>query len=250
MGKNKLKRFEENKTFTSLFQPEHNEVFNAGYYMKGCWHRKYFGNDNPVILELGCGRGEYTVEMGRKYPDLNFIGVDIKGARIWRGAKSADGENLKNVAFLRCRIEFIESVFAADEVSEIWITFADPQINRHNKRLTGTRFLERYRKFLKPGGIVHLKTDSLYLHNYTMLVALKNRLEILESNRDIYGSGWANELLSIKTKYETQFLQQGLPITYMAFRLESHENLRVRLVEPEVTDYSALTPEDLSGCTQ
>ncbi|MCK9305587.1 MAG: tRNA (guanosine(46)-N7)-methyltransferase TrmB [Bacteroidales bacterium] len=246
MGKNKLKRFAENSTFHNLFQPGLKEVFNTDYYMKGNWCGNYFKNNNPVIIELGCGRGEYTVEMGRRFPERNFIGIDIKGARIWRGAKSAVEENLANVAFLRCRIEFIESLFGEDEVSEIWITFADPQINRHNKRLTGTRFLERYRKFLKSSGIVHLKTDSLYLHNYTMLLALENRLEIIESNLDIYGSGRADELLSIKTKYETQFLTSGSAITYMAFRI----NTSGKLTEPEIMDFSEITPEYLSQRTR
>lgn len=246
MAKNKLKRFAENNTFHTLFQPVLSEVFNTGYYMKGNWCRDYFKNDNPIILELGCGRGEYTVEMGRRFPDRNFIGIDIKGARIWRGARSAVEEDLKNVAFIRCRIEFIESLFGKDEVSEIWITFADPQINRHNKRLTGTRFLERYRKFLKPSGIIHLKTDSLYLHNYTMLLALENGLEIIDSNRDIYGSGRADELLSIKTKYEIQFLSSGAAITYMAFRPDCSHKLK----EPEIMNYTEITPEYLSEHTR
>ncbi len=229
MGKDKLKRFAENESFKCLFQPEFDEVFRKDYKLKGRWHSDVFNNNNPIVLELGCGRGEYTVEMGRKYPNINFIGIDIKGARLWRGAKSATEESLLNVAFVRCRIEFIEWLFGPGEVSEIWITFADPQINRDNKRLTGTLFLERYRKFLVPDGIIHLKTDSLYLHNYTVAMAKLNNLEIIEENRDIYGSGRADELLSIKTHYEENYLSMGMPITYLAFKLSSQD----KLTEPE-----------------
>jgi len=229
MGKDKLKRFAENENFKCLFQPEFDEVFRKDYKLKGKWHSDVFNNGNPIVLELGCGRGEYTVEMGRKYPDINFIGIDIKGARLWRGAKSATEESLTNVAFVRCRIEFIEWLFGPGEVSEIWITFADPQINRDNKRLTGTLFLERYRKFLVPDGIIHLKTDSLYLHNYTVAMAKLNHLEIIEENTDIYGSGRADELLSIKTHYEENYLSMGIPITYLAFKLNSYN----KLTEPE-----------------
>lgn len=229
MGKDKLKRFAENENFNCLFQPEFDEVFRKDYKLKGRWHSDVFNNSNPIVLELGCGRGEYTVEMGRKYPDINFIGIDIKGARLWRGAKSATEESLTNVAFVRCRIEFIEWLFGPGEVSEIWITFADPQINRDNKRLTGTLFLERYRKFLVPDGIIHLKTDSLFLHNYTVAMAKLNHLQIIEENKDIYGSGRADELLSIKTHYEESYLSKGIPITYLTFKLNSLN----KLIEPE-----------------
>ncbi|OFY39820.1 MAG: tRNA (guanosine(46)-N7)-methyltransferase TrmB [Bacteroidetes bacterium GWF2_40_14] len=229
MGKDKLKRFAENESFKCLFQPDFDDVFRKDYMLKGRWHSDVFKNDNPIVLELGCGRGEYTVEMGRKYPEINFIGIDIKGARLWRGAKSATEESLPNVAFVRCRIEFIEWLFGPGEVSEIWITFADPQINRDNKRLTGTLFLERYRKFLIPDGIIHLKTDSLYLHNYTVAMAKLNHLEITEENKDIYGSGRADELLSIKTHYEENYLSMGVAITYLTFKLSSYN----KLIEPE-----------------
>ncbi|MFA6335067.1 MAG: tRNA (guanosine(46)-N7)-methyltransferase TrmB [Bacteroidales bacterium] len=233
MGKDKLKRFAENESFKCLFQPELDEIFRKDYKLKGKWHSEVFRNDNPIVLELGCGRGEYTVEMARKYPDLNFMGIDIKGARLWRGAKSAVEESLSNVAFVRCRIEFIEWLFGPDEISEIWITFADPQINRDNKRLTGTRFMERYRTFLVPDGLIHLKTDSLYLHNYTEAMARINGLEIVESNKDIYGSGRSDEKLSIKTHYENNFLSQEMAITYLAFRLDQNK----KLIEPEKESY-------------
>lgn len=233
MGKDKLKRFAENEGFKCMFQPEFDEVFRKDYKLKGKWHSEVFKNDNPIVLELGCGRGEYTVEMARKYPEVNFMGIDIKGARLWRGAKSATLESLTNVAFVRCRIEFIEWLFGPQEVSEIWITFADPQINRDNKRLTGTLFLERYRKFLVNDGLIHLKTDSLYLHNYTMAMAELNALEIIETNRDIYGTGRADQLLSIKTHYEESYLLKGVPITYMSFRL----NHFTKLIEPDKESY-------------
>ncbi len=240
MGKDKLKRFEENKNFSCLFQPDFEEVFRKDYIMKGKWNSDYFGNDNPIVLELGCGRGEYAVELARKFPDTNFLGLDIKGARLWRGAKTAVEEGLKNVAFVRTRIEFIEWLFGSGEVSEIWITFADPQIRRDNKRLTAPVFLDRYRKFLKPNGLIHLKTDSPYLHEYSCALVRRNSFEILTENKDIYKSIAANEhfdthtaeLLSIKTHYEEQFLSQGHPITYLCFRLPSQG-----AIEPPAWDH-------------
>ncbi|MFA6770545.1 MAG: tRNA (guanosine(46)-N7)-methyltransferase TrmB [Bacteroidales bacterium] len=229
MGKGKIKRFEENKSFNCLYQPQIKEVFDSTYYMKGEWHSRHFKNENPLVLELGCGRGEYTVELARKFPDKNFIGVDIKGARIWRGAKTVTEESIHNGAFVRCRIEFIESIFAPQEISEIWITFPDPQIKKFTKRLTSTLFLERYKHFLKDGGVVHLKTDSVFLHNYTLQLVKQNKLELIEAYSDIYGTGRACELLSIKTRYESQFLEQGIKITYLSFRLKKE----VVLNEPE-----------------
>jgi tRNA (guanine-N7-)-methyltransferase len=236
MGKDKLRRFEENRSFKCLYQPEFEEVFRKDYHLKGRWHADYFKNDNPVVLELGCGRGEYTVGLSRRYKEKNFIGVDVKGARLWRGAKSVTEEGISNAAFLRTRIEFIEWLFGPEEVSEIWITFADPQIRRDNKRLTAPMFLERYQKFLKDGGVVHLKTDSPYLHEYTLAMAEKNNLEILNLVKDVYKSieeevisGERAELLSIKTHYEEQFLEQGHPITYMSFRLPGNK----KIVAPE-----------------
>jgi len=233
MGKDKLKRFAENENFKCLFQPALDEVFRKDYYIKGKWHTEFFRNSNPIVLELGCGRGEYTIELARKYPDINFIGIDIKGARLWRGAKSATEESLPNVAFVRCRIEFIEWLFGPCEVNEIWITFADPQINRENKRLTGTRFMNRYRSFLVPDGLIHLKTDSLFLYNYTLAMAELNGLEILEAEKDIYGSGRVDEKLSIKTHYEVGYLLKGVAITYMEFRLCQKGELK----EPDKDSY-------------
>ncbi|MCF0173438.1 MAG: tRNA (guanosine(46)-N7)-methyltransferase TrmB [Bacteroidales bacterium] len=221
MGKDKLRKFAENETFKCLVQPTSEEMLSGSHPLRGNWNREIFHNDNPIVLELGCGKGEYTIALAERNPGINYIGVDIKGARLWKGAKYATLNNLPNVAFLRTRIDFIKSIFAEDEVSEIWITFADPQPKRANKRLTSPVFLDRYRAFLKKDGIINVKTDSQLLHEYTVEVAESQNLEIIEKNNDIYGSGRATEgdVLSIKTFYEQGFLAQGLPITYVAFRL-------------------------------
>ena len=232
MGKGKLQRFKENETFALLHQPSFDSIFRRDFHLKGNWQQHFFHNTNPIVLELGCGKGEYTVTLARKYPEKNFIGIDIKGARLWRGAKTATMEQLSNVAFIRTRIDCIESFFAAGEVSEIWITFSDPQPKNARKRLTSTLFLSRYRHFLQPKGIVHLKTDSQLLHEYTKASVIHNQLELLEANADIYGSGCADELLSIKTHYEQLFLKQGLPITYLRFRIDGQQPLS----EPEDSD--------------
>ena len=298
MGKDKLRKFKENETFTCLVQPRTDEVFGKDHPLKGHWGEKMFGNNRPIVVELGCGKGEYTIDLALRNPGCNYIGVDIKGARLWKGAKYAREHCLPNVAFLRTRIEFIESLFAPEEVSEIWITFADPQIGREKKRLTSPLFLSRYRNFLKKGGIVHLKTDSRYLHEYTRAIAEQNSLEILACTSDLYGrnSGTSTEsffekkdkahqpsvagqssrsgiltpsglsevlqppvsssagsysmsvretipsesyrqllasplasvcgrdaidaLFQVQTFYETQYLSQGIPITYFAFLID------------------------------
>jgi len=225
MGKDKLQRFKENETFSLLHQPAFETIFRRDFFLKGNWQKDFFHNSKPIVLELGCGKGEYTLSLARKYPDKNFIGVDIKGARLWRGAKTATMEQMANVAFIRTRIDCITSFFAAGEVSEIWITFPDPQPKNVRKRLTSTLFLSRYRHFLQPGGLVHLKTDSQLLHEYTKASIAHNQLKLLEANADIYGSGRADELLSIKTHYEQLFLKQGLPITYLCFRIDGNQLL-------------------------
>ena len=186
-----------------------------------------FRKDQPIVLELGCGKGEYTIDLSKRVPDRNYIGVDIKGARLWRGAKTATEEGLPNVAFLRTRIEFIEAFFGPGEVSEIWLTFSDPQLKSENSRLTSPLFLERYRKFLKPGGIIHLKTDSRFLHEYSKAVALENGLTILDSTVDLYGrcslpSEGLDALYEVQTFYEKMFLSQGYKITYLEFTID-HE---------------------------
>ncbi|MDR1340748.1 MAG: tRNA (guanosine(46)-N7)-methyltransferase TrmB, partial [Prevotellaceae bacterium] len=217
MGKDKLRKFEENKLFKHVFQPSSGDMISSAREFKGKWNG-IFGNSNPVILELGCGKGEYSLALSRKYPDRNFIGIDIKGARIWRGAKTVAEENIPNVAFLRIRIEFIDSFFAQNEIDEIWITFPDPQINKPDKRLTSPLFLERYRKFLKSEGIIHLKTDSKMLHDYTLNVISENRFTLLASYSDISVQNPNDELLSIKTFYEARYAAKGIPITYLKFR--------------------------------
>lgn len=227
MGKDKFRRFQENLTFRCMIQPQFEEVFRRDHKMKGHW-RDFFGNDNPIVLELGCGRGEYTVNLGRKFKDKNFIGVDIKGARMWRGAKTATDEKMDNIAFLRTRIEFINSFFAPEEVSEIWITFPDPQLDkkRIKKRLTSPNFLSCYSKFVVDNGAVNLKTDSQHLHEYTKVVVAENNLEVESCCNDIYGAGFADDILSIKTTYETRFLAEGLPITYIKFKLPANKTLK------------------------
>jgi tRNA (guanine-N7-)-methyltransferase len=231
--KDKLGKFKENATFTSLYQPETDTVLKNDYEHKGKWNTDVFKNSNPIVLELGCGKGEYTITLAQKFPDKNFIGIDIKGARLWKGAKFAHGNKLENVAFIRTRIDFITSFFAENEISEIWITFADPQLKRSRKRLTGIMFLNRYKKILKDRGIIHLKTDSRFLHEYTLELAIQNSLQIIEANSDIYGSNRADDILSIKTFYEQQFLKQGFAITYLAFCLNSASALKEPVWEKE-----------------
>ncbi|SUE32890.1 tRNA (guanosine(46)-N7)-methyltransferase TrmB [Rikenella microfusus] len=217
MGKNKLRKFSENLTFRCMVQPAFDEIFRKDHPLKGRWREDFFGNDRPIVLELGCGRGEYTVGLAAAHPEVNYIGVDIKGARMWRGAKTATEQGMDNVAFLRTRIEFIGSFFAPDEVDQIWITFPDPQMNKRrvNKRLTAPGFLERYAQFIKADGIVHLKTDSGHLHEYTKAVLAANGIVPSVCCDDIYCKGIADAKLSIKTTYESRFLAEGLPITYL-----------------------------------
>lgn len=224
MAKNKLSRFEENKSFPHLVQPEREKMLE-GFELRGKWNQDFFGNDNPIILELGCGKGEYTIGLGEKFPDRNFIGVDIKGARLWRGAKTIAETQMKNTGFLRTQIELIDLAFAPGEVSEIWITFPDPQIKfrRKKHRLTHPDFLARYKKILKPGGFVHLKTDSEFLHGYTCGIAEMNNYAVEISNHDIYNRSThdlPDYLYSIQTHYEKLFLEEGKKITYIKFQLD------------------------------
>lgn len=221
MGKDKLRKFAENLTFDNLVQPSFDEVFRRDHPLKGHWREDFFKNGNPVVLELGCGKGEYTVGLGAAHSEGNFIGIDIKGARMWRGAKTATGMGMRNVGFLRTRIEFTGSFFAPGEVSEIWITFPDPQLKkgREKKRLTSPVFLSYYSQFLAPGGAIHLKTDSRELYDYTRRVIEANALPCEAASADIYGDGLADPALSIKTTYERRFLAEGKPITYLRFGL-------------------------------
>ena len=221
MGKDKLRKFRENLTFDCFIQPEFDEVFRCDHPLKGHWRSDFFHNDNPIVLELGCGKGEYTVALAERDPSRNFIGIDIKGARMWRGAKTATDRRMPNVGFLRTRIEFINGLFAEGEVDEIWITFPDPQLKsrRAKKRLTSPLFLGYYARILSPGGWINLKTDSKHLFGYTNEVVRRYGLPCEVSNADIYGTGYADEVLSVKTAYEKRFLEMGLPITYTRFSL-------------------------------
>lgn len=220
-SKNKLKRFKENETFANFIQPGREEILNGAFALRGDW-KKHFGNDHPIVLELGCGKGEYTVGLARNYSEKNFIGIDIKGARMWKGAKSALEEKLENVAFLRIQIALIDLVFSQSEVSEIWITFPDPQIKykRTKHRLTNPVFLEKYRRILKEKGVIHLKTDSEFMHGYTIGLLQGLGYEIAYANHDIYkNEGSPDEVLNIQTFYEKQYLNEGKPITYIRFRV-------------------------------
>ena len=234
MGKGKLAKFAEMETFSNVFQYPFSVVDNVPFEMKGHWREQYFKNNHPVVLELGCGKGEYTVELARLYPEMNFIGVDIKGARMWTGAKQALEAGLKNVAFLRTNIEIIDRFFAESEVEEIWLTFSDPQMKNAHKRLTSTFFLNRYRKFLVDGGIVHLKTDSNFLFTYTTCMVKENKLPVVFSTEDLYHTEGLDEethkILSIQTYYESMWIERGLNIRYMKFLLPQQGEL----VEPEV----------------
>ncbi|MEG3656549.1 tRNA (guanine-N(7)-)-methyltransferase [Arenibacter palladensis] len=220
-SKNKLKRFKENETFRNVIQPTREEITNGSFSLKGKWN-EFFGNDNPLVLELGCGKGEYTIGMAKQNKSKNFIGIDIKGARFWRGAKTGIEENVTNAAFLRTQIELIDGLFAPDEVSEIWITFPDPQIKykRTKHRLTNEVFLEKYRLILKEDGTVNLKTDSEFMHGYTLGLLHGKGYEVLYANHDIYkNEGSPREVLEIQTFYEKQYLEKGKPITYIKFRI-------------------------------
>ncbi|MGB6084100.1 tRNA (guanosine(46)-N7)-methyltransferase TrmB [Moheibacter sp.] len=224
MGKNKLKRFAENKTFDNVFQPTRQEVMGE-FDLKGNWNAEFFKNENPIVLELGCGKGEYTVALAQKYPDKNFIGIDIKGARFWRGAKTAVENGMKNVAFLRTQIELIDYAFGENEVSEIWITFPDPQIKfrRTKHRLTHPEFLKKYHKVLTENGLVHLKTDSEFLHGYTHGIIQMQGHEVLISSHNVYhpdNKELPEEITSVQTFYEQKFLEENKNITYIRFSLK------------------------------
>jgi Predicted S-adenosylmethionine-dependent methyltransferase len=247
MGHDKLRKFAENETFSCLLQPDASSVLDKSgdpsqglrlkvHPISGHWNEKMFAFPQPIVVELGCGKGEYTIDLSRRDPSANYIGVDIKGARLWKGAKAATLANLPNVAFLRTRIEFIDAFFAPSEVSEVWLTFSDPQMKSENCRLTSPLFLERYRRFMKKGGIVHLKTDSRFLHEYSKAVVQANGMKILACTTDLYGEGRQSvmesplgsvvgahaleALFEVQTFYETMFMAQGYKITYLSFVID------------------------------
>ena len=234
MSKGKLAKFADMERYENVFQYPYSVVEQVPFEMKGRWNECYFRNDHPIVLELGCGKGEYTVELAKLYPEVNFIGVDIKGARMWTGATQALQEGLKNVAFLRTNIEVIDRFFTPGEVTEIWLTFSDPQMKNPRKRLTSTWFMQRYRHFLADGGIVHLKTDSNFLFTYTTYMVEKNGLPLLFRTEDLYHTEGIDEetrrILAIRTYYESMWIDRGLNIRYMKFRLPQ----KGELVEPEV----------------
>jgi len=237
MSKGKLAKFADMETYENVFQYPYSVVEHVPFEMQGHWHEQYFHNNNPIVLELGCGKGEYTVGLAKRYPHMNFIGVDIKGARMWTGATQAIKEGMKNVAFLRTNIEIIDRFFAPDEVQEIWLTFSDPQMKNPRKRLTSTFFMNRYRRFLIDKGIIHLKTDSNFLFTYTTYMVEKNHLPLVLSTSDLYAENSENsdyseysEAASIQTYYEQMWIDRGLNIKYMKFHLP-HEG---ELVEPDI----------------
>ena len=224
MAKNKLQRFKENESFAHLIQPDREEVLN-NFYLKNNWHKDFFKNDNPIVLELGCGGGEYTIGLSAFYPEKNFIGVDIKGARLWKGAKKVQENNIKNVGYLRTQIELIADAFGENEVDEIWITFPDPQIKfrRAKHRLTHPNFLSLYKKILKPNGTIHLKTDSEFLHGYTLGVIEQDGYEITASNHDVYHKDTFDlpeYVTGIQTFYEAKFKKENKKITYLSFKFK------------------------------
>ena len=241
MSKGKLQKFAEMETFRNVFQYPYSVIENVPFVMKGRWREDYFHNQNPIVLELGCGKGEYTVELARMFPDMNFIGVDIKGARMHTGAKLALEEGLENAAFLRTNIEIIDRFFQPDEVQQIWLTFSDPQMKNPRKRLTSTFFMERYRHFLSDGGLVHLKTDSNFLFTYTRYMVERNHLPVQMMTDDLYHDesldADTRRILSIHTYYENQWIERGLNIKYLKFRLPREGQLQEPDVEIPLDEY-------------
>lgn len=231
MGKNKLKKFAEMETLKCVHQYPCNQLREVGgCKLRGRWAQEVFHNDSPITLELGCGKGEYAVGMGKTYPGRNFIGIDIKGARMWTGARQVEEEGISNVAFLRTSIHLLPEFFTPGEIAEIWITFPDPQMKKVNKRLTGTHFLEIYRKVLAPDGTIHLKTDSPFLYTYTLELIRHNGLPLLAATDDLYHSEWADKVPPITTFYESQWLSRGIPSKYLAWKLPPDASL----TEPEI----------------
>ena len=224
-------------TYEHVVQMTFSQLQAEEFKYKGKWSEAFFGNNHPVILELGCGKGEYTVKLAKHYPEINFIGVDIKGSRMWKGATQAKNEGLTNVAFLRTNIENIRMFFGEGEVAEIWLTFPDPQMKKARKRLTATNFISNYRQIMVPNGIIHLKSDSNFMYRYTEAMVAENQFEVIRQTDDLYHSEILDEVLSIQTFYEKQWLDRGLTIKYIAFKLSHQEPLREPDVEIEKDPY-------------
>lgn len=238
MGKNKLRKFAELETLPNAYQCHDTDPAT----LAGRWHSDVFHNDNPIVLELGCGRGDYTVGLARRYPEKNFIGVDIKGARLWAGAKEAHTDGLTNAAFLRTGIEFITSYFTAGEVSEVWITFPDPQMKKATKRLTSTYFMARYQQIVRPGGQIHLKTDSPFLYAYTCEMLRLNRYSVLANTDDLYSKPHPDEDVlrdagALQTHYEKQWLERGMTIKYLCWLLDPHDEFEEPTIDIERDNY-------------
>lgn len=259
MGKGKLAKFADMERYENVFQYPYGVMADIPFEMKGHWNEQYFHNDNPIVLELGCGKGEYTVELAKLYPQMSFVGVDIKGARMWTGATQALNEGLKNVAFLRTNIEIIDRFFGQDEVKEIWLTFSDPQMKNPRKRLTSTYFMNRYRHFLVDGGVIHLKTDSNFLFTYTSYMVDKNTLPLLYRTEDLYGvmdnpsaavgeqGELPKEILTIQTYYEKMWMDRGLNIRYQKFLLPREGELQEPEVEIPLDEYRSYRRDKRSG---
>ena len=237
MAKGKLQKFADMREYRNVVEHPYSVADNVEFPLAGNWKKEFFGNDNPIVLELGCGRGEYTVALARRCPQKNFIGVDIKGARMWSGATEALRDGLDNVGFLRTNIEIIDRLFAAGEVSEIWLTFPDPQMKKRTKRMTSTGFLAQYAIFLKEGGVINLKTDSNFMFTYTKYVTEVNALPVVECIEDVHGMEEVSDVLQIRTYYESQWLSRGITIKYIAFNLPSKEKYEEPDVEIELDEY-------------
>ena len=250
MGKGKLAKFADMAENPLVVECPFWMLQNEGFALKGKWHSEFFHNDNPIVLELGCGRGEYTVGLAKRFENVNFIGVDIKGSRMWHGAKEALEMGMKNVGFLRTNIECIDGLFEKDEVSEIWLTFSDPQMKKATKRLTSTFFMERYRKFLVDGGIINVKTDSNFLATYTRYMVEKNYLPMLFFTENLYDTTVEDDaLVTIQTYYEKMWLERGIPIKYVKFRLPRQGTLKEPNVEIPVDGYRSYNHEVVSTRT-
>ncbi|MCQ2331357.1 MAG: tRNA (guanosine(46)-N7)-methyltransferase TrmB [Paludibacteraceae bacterium] len=254
MGKNKLKKFAEMETFTNVFQCAVGRLNAEGKFetqadttvdeMRGHWHERFFRNTNPIVLELGCGRGEYTVGLAALNPDKNFIGVDIKGARLWAGAKQATEQHMSNVAFLRTNIEMLPKFFSPDEISEIWITFPDPQMKKATKRLTSSFFMQRYQEVMQDGGLIHLKTDSPFLSTYTREMIRVNGYTVVADTNDLYSELTVDdaqctfkEATMLQTHYEQQWLDRGMTIKYITWQLRKKSDFIEPTIEIEKDTY-------------